>query len=760
MSENFNIINNENDYSISEVFHVLRKHRMKIFISFLLFSIASIFYTYRISPVYEASSVIMISEESNAASVFGMGLVNGRNYIDNEIEILSSRTTSSLAVKKLLDSKYKDDMFLFDTKNNDKIFLKNILSFDFFKKMPTEKLTDIELVDKFSNKLRKSIKVTNKRNTDAILLSVTSNDPNEASLLTNTLVGVYMKRDLEWVTGEMSHLKVFLSDQLSKKEIQLNEIEERLKEFQETEKIFGLDENSTLLLENLTNFETQYNNILAEIDIATEKEKYINQQLTNDEKQLTKRVSNTINDRLFALKYEMTALESEMISTISQYGEEHSAVSILGVRLGKLKSTIEHETRMLILKGISVADPILYRQGLMDSIISIRSLKSNLISRATSYKKLVDDYELKLSSLPKKMLQFTRLERIRSIQAETYSFMSQKLEEARIGEASKLGKIRVVDSAIPNYDPIKPNKVVNILFGSFLGLFIGFIIAMGVEFFDNTIKSVEQIERRGLSILSIIPAIGAIAGRNSSKKKYAKKNANVEKLQRRLITHEDPKSPVSEAYRGLRTSLMYTVNKEKCNIILVSSAGPGEGKTTTIANLAITYANLGKKTLLVDSDLRKPVLHNVFKIDKSPGLTSFLSGISEVKDIISKSDIENLDIIPSGVIPPNPSELLDSELMQKFIDTVKHQYDVVLFDSPPLIAVTDSYIILKYITQFILVVRSGVSERGGLDRVLKTLNQSNLPLTGIVLNAMTEENSYGAGYYYNYYQYYYEEGEK
>ena len=98
--------------------------------------------------------------------------------------------------------------------------------------------------------------------------------------------------------------------------------------------------------------------------------------------------------------------------------------------------------------------------------------------------------------------------------------------------------------------------------------------------------------------------------------------------------------------------------------------------------------------------------------------------------------------------------------MQKFIDTVKHQYDVVLFDSPPLIAVTDSYIILKYITQFILVVRSGVSERGGLDRVLKTLNQSNLPLTGIVLNAMTEENSYGAGYYYNYYQYYYEEGEK
>ena len=205
---------------------------------------------------------------------------------------------------------------------------------------------------------------------------------------------------------------------------------------------------------------------------------------------------------------------------------------------------------------------------------------------------------------------------------------------------------------------------------------------------------------------------------------------------------------------------MYTGNKDNCNIILVSSPGPGEGKTTTIANLAITYANLGKKTLLVDSDLRKPVLHDVFKIDKSPGLTSYLSGASNIEDILSKSNIENLDIIPSGVIPPNPSELLDSDLMKKFINTVKTNYDVILFDSPPLIAVTDSYVILKYVNQFILVVRSGVSERGGLERVLKTLKQTSLPLSGVVLNAMTEEHSYGAGYYYNYYQYYYGDSDK
>ena len=177
-------------------------------------------------------------------------------------------------------------------------------------------------------------------------------------------------------------------------------------------------------------------------------------------------------------------------------------------------------------------------------------------------------------------------------------------------------------------------------------------------------------------------------------------------MQRRLITHEDPKSPISEAYRSLRTSLTYYNTKKECKVILVSSVGPGEGKTTTIANLAITYANLGKKTLLVDSDLRKPVTHNIFKIDKTPGLTSLLCSDSSFQEVIKKTDIDNLDIITSGVVPPNPSELLASEAMIEFINEAKKSYDVILFDSPPLIAVTDAYVLLKNIDEFLLKISS------------------------------------------------------
>ena len=333
--------------------------------------------------------------------------------------------------------------------------------------------------------------------------------------------------------------------------------------------------------------------------------------------------------------------------------------------------------------------------------------------------------------------------------------MSQRLEEARIGEASNLGKIRVIDKAIPNQSPIKPNKLLNIIFGSLVGLGFGILISSMIEVFDGSIKSISQVERRGLVILSLVPAIKT-SKEDRKSRKYKQKNKNIDKLQRRLITYEDPKSPISESYRSLRTSLMYTKNNDdKSNVILVSSPGPGEGKTTTIANLAITYANLGKKTLLIDSDLRKPVLHNVFNLDKTPGLTSCLIGDSDYKEIINKTDVDNLDLVTSGVIPPNPSELLDSASMKQFIDNVKKDYDIILFDSPPLIAVTDANIILKHVNQFCLVVRAGVTQRGALERVVSLSNQTGVNITGVVMNAMSQEHSYGTGYYYNYYQYYY-----
>ena len=762
-NSNKKILNSVDDreYNISELFYLIRNNIKTILLIATVIIFSVIYYTLVSKPVYKASSTIIISgEKQSTMSMLDIGLGTDRNHLENEIQILKSRTISELVIDRLLESEHKNDLYLFGTKPYKPVYYRKYLTLgllDSFQE--TRELSadlDSRLKETFIKNLKKSISIVNERGTDALTISIVSLNPTEAALICNTLIDVYKQNDLEWVTGEMTHLKSFLVEQLDTKETELNKIEQELKDFQEKEKIFGVDDNSKLTLENLTKFESEYNNMLAGINIITEREKYFNQQLTSDEKDFSGKLSNTISDRLAALKNEMKLIEIELVSVSTQYEDNHKAVTDLKSKLIKLQKQVDEESNKLISEGISSADPLLYRQGLMDSLISIQFTKANLESTAKAYEEIINNYDNKLSALPEKVLEYTRLERNRFIIAETYSFMRKKLEEARIGEASKIGKIRIIDKAISNRYPISPNKLFNLIIGVILGLSLGIGFIILRELFDNTIKTIEQLERRGLSILAIIPAIDTHMNK-ANKKVYLKSNRNVEKLQNRLITHEDPKSPISEAYRGLRTSLTYYNTKKECKVILVSSVGPSEGKTTTIANLAITYANLGKKTLLIDSDLRKPIVHNIFNIDKTPGLTSFLCSDIKFQEVVKKTDIDNLDIVTSGVIPPNPSELLDSEAMITFINEAKANYDVILFDSPPLIAVTDAYVLLKNIDEFLLVIRAGVTERGGLERVLAAINHSDINLTGTILNAVTEEHSYGAGYYYNYYQYYYGE---
>ena len=221
------------------------------------------------------------------------------------------------------------------------------------------------------------------------------------------------------------------------------------------------------------------------------------------------------------------------------------------------------------------------------------------------------------------------------------------------------------------------------------------------------------------------------------------------------MTREDPKSPVSEAYRSLRTSLLYSSSKKEPKSILISSAGPGEGKTTTVANLAITYANLGKRTLLVDTDLRRPVVHKVFELDREPGITTYLSGATDdYNSLVQDCEIDNLSVITAGIIPPNPSELLGSDRMTILVKQLENDWDMVLFDSPPLVAVTDATMISKEIDQIVMVVKVGQTDKKAFAHTLTNLYNVGAPLGGIIMNAVTHKSSYGSYYYYYYYQYY------
>ncbi|HHU19114.1 MAG TPA: CpsD/CapB family tyrosine-protein kinase [Bacilli bacterium] len=226
----------------------------------------------------------------------------------------------------------------------------------------------------------------------------------------------------------------------------------------------------------------------------------------------------------------------------------------------------------------------------------------------------------------------------------------------------------------------------------------------------------------------------------------AKRKRPVNQSIRHLITKLNPRSPISEQFRTIRTNLQFTAVDGALETMLVTSAGPSEGKSFTIANLAVVFAQQEKKVLLIDADMRKPTVHYTFRVDNRRGLSSVLVGEHELEEATIKSDIPNLEILPSGPIPPNPSELLGSNKMRHLIEQAKQQYDLVIFDTPPVLAVTDAQILANFVDGSLLVIRSKQTDQEAAIKARELLEPAKAKLLGCVLNDL--ETSKDQYYYY------------
>lgn len=218
-----------------------------------------------------------------------------------------------------------------------------------------------------------------------------------------------------------------------------------------------------------------------------------------------------------------------------------------------------------------------------------------------------------------------------------------------------------------------------------------------------------------------------------------------------LITFKKPKSPVSEAYKTLRTNILFSSLDNHIKTMVVTSSGPGEGKTTVTSNLAVTFAQNGNKTIILDCDLRKSKIHRLFNLSNQVGLSNILIGETSFAEENFKTEVENLYVIPAGTRPPNPAELLSSERMQQFLETLKQNFDTIIIDTPPVLMVTDAQILSKYADGVILVVSSGEADKNAAQRSKVLLEKVNARILGVVLNKLDTTKKGYYGYYYYYY---------
>ena len=753
------------DLTLQDYLIILKIHWKKIITITILSLLFGIYYTFNIPPKYNATVTVEIREKPEQNVVFDLSGNRNQNKLINEIQVIKSRALATRVVEYLWNSNRRNNLHVFGTRvyypkgQNIRSFIKEILTLglydgDLNKPKAYDSPYDESIGNKYSSLIRNNMTVGNVRNTNILEITFSSPNADEARRIANIIAKTYISYDIARSKEKALRSLQFLDTLVTEQEQKIEKKEKKVRDFKLLNNMYSLDGDASSIITQLNTYEEELYNIKAEINIRKEKTEILDSKLTEEEKTLTEALINDINNQLITLRLEIGRLENQIVQGSNTYGENHGAVLELKDKIKVLKSQLDEKVTLLINQGMIVKDPLQYRQDLITQLLNLDTEIISYQLRQSEINKMITFFSKKLNDLPDKQMELARLTRDADILNQNYSFLRSKLEEAKLNAAVQAGNAVLLDSAKRPKNPVGPNHNRNILLSTFLGLGLALIISFLIEFLDNTLKTIDEIEKYSLSVLGIIPAIGQPT---KNKKRWNGKlsvSDSPQNLKRRLITKEDPKSPISEAYRSLRTSMLFSTSNE-IKSILVSSAGPGEGKTTTVANLAITYANLGKKTILVDTDLRRPVVHKVFNLDREPGVTNFLAGqTDEIATLVKKTEIENLSVITSGVIPPNPSEMLGSQRMIDMLKKLESEWDMVLFDSPPLVAVTDANMISREIDSIVLIVKVGQTDKKAFHHTISNLRNINAPLGGIIMNAVSNKSSYGSYYYYYYHQYY------
>ncbi len=397
------------------------------------------------------------------------------------------------------------------------------------------------------------------------------------------------------------------------------------------------------------------------------------------------------------------------------------------------------------------------RENLGKAIQGIGAEYDQALRYERSLRRELDQQESKIANMQSDIVFYQTLNyEVESLKTRLTSLLNiqTQVNASKELESLKASNISVVDPAeIPN-SPVSPNKTKTLMLALLFGLFGGVGLCFLLDYLDNTVKGPEEVEKlTGLSSLGVIPLLeeSDSQGKGRQDSKYGsqedEKNRDIE-----LINHYYPRLPISDDYRTIRTSILLSQTDSPPKTIVFTSSLPVEGKSTTLVNLAVAFAQLEKKVLVIDSDIRKPRLHRIFKVGNIGGLSGYLAGKLELKDAVQKTLVKNVWLLPSGPVPPNPSELLNSEKMKESIEGVKKAFDIVLLDTPPVLVSIDAVILSTLVDTTVLVLKAGeVAKRPFLSAV-EELKKANVKIMGVVFNGL--KASQGKYFYRGYYPYY------
>ncbi|MDZ7372506.1 MAG: polysaccharide biosynthesis tyrosine autokinase [candidate division KSB1 bacterium] len=593
--------------------------------------------------------------------------------------------------------------------------------------LPQRITLEVSRFDRAVKNFRNSVDMSLRDPGTVLSLKVQSDDPRLAAFTVNRLAEIFVDRSISLRYKNLRARRELLEKQLEAARDRLEQAKERLK-----------------------NFRQMYAADLAKAS----GDKFVDRDKMEQEIEALENLHRSLSDLVD--RAAVVGRSGKMVEPQDIY--LHQQLVRIGdlardPRAMVLAEQVDHRAQeyLELRKTLPATNPdVRLASARLDSVFDqIREVAEGYLRRLTidiqKKRRELSVMDQRIYQVPQVQAQLSDLERDLKVSEELYTNLQIEVSKARIEEAAEEKDVEILDPAIPPEYPINANKKKRALIGLMFSFAIGVGVAGVLELLDPRIKTVEDARRHlGLPVLGVIPLAefdDVPAYRDDEK---------IRRIDRQLVTDDYRPTPISEAYRSLRTNLVFSKTHGRIHTLVLTSLEPGDGKSFTAANLAIIMAQQRHSTLLVDADLRRGVLHNTFLVPKEPGLTNYLSGAATLNEVLRETHVPNLKLVTCGPMFPNPSELLGSPMMKRFLDEVGRRFDFIVFDTPPLAAATDAIVLGAQVDGVALVVRAKRTSHRDAKRRLGLFANVPVKLLGVVINGATQEFGHEAYSYYHY----------
>ena len=788
MNQNNSNYRKKGEISLEDILNIIIRRKAILFTSIILALIIAVLYNYFKTPVYEATTLLkkeQITRSAFSTQMSDLLLMQPQEEIETDMELVKTRKVLHKVIDNLYLNIFVKEIVIPDDKkislNRNYLDVATMLNdedsaasclprFEIFKTNYTKKKEsyvlrkiegdiyelenldtktiyrsdslgkisspaisfkvdwnqakwgcefyfDLESYTKVFEDLNDRISVNKRIKTNLFEISAKATTPLAAKILANTIATSYTSTKIEQQKENIRHSFKFVDKQLQEISKKLEEAQKQLTDFKAQNKILSIDESSKKLIEFVSNLESE--KLKTEIDLATYENK-INDMKNEmkaqgyiDQTYLTPNAFQPSDSPFSRLLSQLSDLELQKIQLLQKRTENHPDVIIITDKINSIQKNLSKFNNNTLTAYNIIIDALKSKKRKIDNLIS--------------------NYLTKIESLPAQENKLANLMRQKDVYAKMFTLLLDKREEMRMAELSKLQDIIILDYAEEPLKPILPNKKLNLaaalLFGFVLGMFALFLY----EFNDKKLSDVYEIEKDfNYPILSVIPPY------SKELKDTIKESGSIAK---RFVSLIEGAFNYKEAYRILETKASNCMSTSKSKYLMITSPEENTGKTTTVANLALTMARSEKKVLIVDCDIRKPKIAELFGMEKyAPGLINFLQGETDKPNIYKpikitghESILRNIDILPSGTFSDISGEIFGSERMKELLEELDY-YDVIIFDTPPITRIADALSLGKFVKNALLVVRPGVTYKESVNWATSELKAANIKLCGLVVN--------------------------